>query len=184
LRKVGARPAKDVAHAIEVWSPPMKKSLGSAPQDLNFALELFMLVSRVDDIWKNDTLDRERTQTMAQRMAGVPRAEVTRWRKALTAAQGDGVSDFWTLVLISRTDALFGGPGGTLDPPAEARLLDRLKVVPGPIVRAVAAAVHTAKADAALRIVENDRFFDGAALRGTELDQGVAALRALRPASK
>jgi hypothetical protein len=183
LPKMTARSTKGVADAMTAWRPALKKPLGKAADGSDLALELLMVVQRVDDIWKNDVLDRERTNTIARRMASVPPAEVTKWRKGLAAVQKDEISDLWTVVLVCQTDALFAGPDGTLDPSASARLLDRLKVVPPAAVKDLAAVVDTAKADVALRVVENDRFFDGAVVRGAELEQGVASLKALRQAT-
>lgn len=117
------------------------------------------------------------------RIANVPASEVARWKKALTAVQKSDVSEVWTVVLVSRTDALFGGPNGTLDSAVAERIMARVENIPTNVLSDLSASLGAAKADVALRIAENDRFFaDGAVVRQPELDRAVAAVRAIRPA--
>lgn len=184
LPKTSARSAKGVAEAMDAWDPSFKKVLGKSADGSGYALNVFTVVQRVDDIWTKDELNKSMVTTIGNRIAAIPPNEVERWMKALSDVQKDEVSELWSVVLVARTSTLFGGPNGALDGVAAERVMARLKTIPEPALADLSKSLGTGKADAALRVAENDRFFDATgAIRQSELDQAVAAVKSLRPVS-
>jgi hypothetical protein len=182
FEKMGDRSGKEgakeaVAKAHEAIMKSLAPLVGNA--NSNVKMEVAFFVLQFDSLWNADgSLDTTYLSLLTSRLDRMTPEHFASWRVALRGFQPD-LSDTAVVGLTARTDRLFDRAGFSVT--ESGRLQKRLGTVPDASVTALAKTLSASKADAALRVVEADGFWDAQGRFNVgAFDKALAILQGIR----
>lgn len=163
------------ASEIEPVLASLRGALGDE-RNARMGSERIGFILQYAPIWRADHIDTEQWNARRARIPMLPDADIGQWRAALQQAAGYAPTELWTIGYLIDTPSLF--KDGAFDQARSALLHERLRNLSPEAIGLVSSTLRVERAWAAMLIVQNDAFFEGAGadINADRFASAVAAL--------